>query len=273
MGGGVESSAAMPAGILGRILERKRAEVAARRREVPVTDLRARIGAVGPVRDFGASLRRKPGEAPRVIAEFKRASPSAGPIRPGADAGIVTADYAAAGAAALSILTDEVDFDGSLADLGAARARVGLPLLRKDFVVDEYQVVEARAAGADAVLLIVAALDDGRLRGFHDAAGELGLAALVEVHDAAEAERAVRLGARIVGVNARNLDTLTIDPTLFGRVATLLPPGTITVAESGLRTPADVRAVAGAGADAILVGEALMREPSPGDALRRLMEP
>jgi len=264
----------MPAGILGRILERKRAEVAARRREVPVTDLRARIGGVGPVRDFGAALRREPGtEAPRVIAEFKRASPSAGPIRPGADAGIVTADYAAAGAAALSILTDEVDFDGSLADLGAARARVGLPLLRKDFVVDEYQVVEARAAGADAVLLIVAALDDGRLRGFHDAAGELGLAALVEVHDAAEAERAVRLGARIIGVNARNLDTLAIDPTLFGRVATLLPAGTVTVAESGLRTPADVRAVAGAGADAILVGEALMREPSPGDALRRLMEP
>jgi indole-3-glycerol phosphate synthase len=260
----------MAAGVLTRILERKRAEVAARRRELPATDLRARFAAAGPVRDLAAALRRA-GEVPRVIAEIKRASPSAGAIRPGADAAIVASDYAAAGAAAISVLTDGPDFDGSLADLAAVRARVGLPLLRKDFIVDEYQVIEARAAGADAVLLIVAALDDARLRALHDVATELGLAALVEVHDAAETERALRIGARVVGVNARDLDTLAIDPARFARLRPMLPPGTIAVAESGLRTPADVRNAAAAGADAILVGEALMREPSPGEALRRLL--
>lgn len=255
-------------GVLRGIVERKRAEVAARRRQAG--ELHARARSAGPIRDLAAALRPE-GDRPRVIAEFKRASPSAGAIRPGADPAIVASDYAANGAAALSILTDEVDFDGSLDHLGAARARVGLPLLRKDFVIDALQVVEARAAGADAVLLICAILDDRALRELLAAAAELGLAALVETHDAAEAERAVAAGARIIGVNARNLDTLQIDRGLFARVRPLLGDGVIAVAESGIKTAEDVRALRAAGADAILVGEALMRQPSPGDALRQLL--
>jgi indole-3-glycerol phosphate synthase len=223
------------------------------------------------VRDLAAALRREDPARPRVIAEFKRASPSAGAIRPGADPAIIAADYAAHGAAALSILTDEVDFDGSLDHLAAARARVGVPLLRKDFIIDELQVVEARAAGADAVLLIVAILDDGALRRLLDVAREVGLAALVETHDEAEAERAAAAGAEVIGVNARNLDTLEIDPGLFARVRPRLPAGVLAVAESGIRRSEDVRALAAAGADAILVGEHLMRQPSPGEALRQLV--
>jgi indole-3-glycerol phosphate synthase len=259
----------MPAGLLRRIVERKRAEVAARRRSA--ADLAARARAAGPVRDLAAALRRADPARPRVIAEFKRASPSAGAIRPGADPAIIAADYAAHGAAALSILTDEVDFDGSLDHLAAARARVGVPLLRKDFIIDELQVVEARAAGADAVLLIVAILDDGALRRLLDVAREVGLAALVETHDEAEAERAAAAGAEVIGVNARNLDTLEIDPGLFARVRPRLPAGVLAVAESGIRRSEDVRALAAAGADAILVGEHLMRQPSPGEALRQLV--
>jgi indole-3-glycerol phosphate synthase len=256
-------------GLLRRIVERKRAEVAARRKTAG--DLRAKAQAAGPVRDLAAALWRGAAARPRVIAEFKRASPSAGPIRPGADPGIIAADYAANGAAALSILTDEVDFDGALDHLAIARARVGLPLLRKDFIIDELQVLEARAAGADAVLLIVAILDDEALRRLLAAAAELGLAALVEVHDTGEAARAVAAGAAIVGVNARNLDTLEIDRTLFAYVRNRLPERILGVAESGIRDPEDVRALAAAGADAILVGEALMRQPSPGEALRQLL--
>jgi indole-3-glycerol phosphate synthase len=256
--------------VLARILEAKHAEVAERRRLVDDAALAARAAAAPPPRDFVAALRRRRGEGVRVIAEVKRASPSAGPIRPDADPAAVAAEYEAAGAAAVSVLTDERWFAGSLAHLAAVRARVGIPILRKDFVVDAYQVLEARAAGADAVLLIVAALDDARLADLARRAADLGMAALVEVHDEAEAARAVRAGAPVIGVNHRNLSTLQIDRTLFARVRPALPEGVVAVAESGIRDAADVRYLAAAGADAILVGETLMRQPSPGAALRDL---
>jgi indole-3-glycerol phosphate synthase len=208
---------------------------------------------------------------PRVIAEIKRASPSAGDIRKGADAAVIAMDYERHGAAALSVLTDREFFGGALKDLTAARVRSTIPVLRKDFVIDPLQVWEARAAGADAVLLIVAALDDAALRDLAALAARLGVAALVEVHDAGEARRAVDAGAQVIGVNHRDLRSFEMDMTLSARLRPMLPAGTVMVAESGIRTAADVRAMAEAGADAILVGEALMREPSPGAALRALL--
>jgi indole-3-glycerol phosphate synthase len=207
----------------------------------------------------------------RPRAEVKRASPSAGPIRPGADPVAIAAAYEAAGAAAVSVLTDGPFFDGSLLHLAGVRARVGIPVLRKDFVVDEYQVWEARAHGADAVLLIVAALADPALADLRAAVDGLGMAALVEVHDEDEAGRAVAAGARVIGVNHRDLKTFRMDMDLYARVRPRLPAGAVGVAESGIKTPADVARLAAAGADAILVGETLMRHPSPGDALRELL--
>src|SRR5215470_9805266 len=217
--------------VLDRIVAAKRERLAAARPAIPEAELAAWAASGPAVRDLAAAL-RAPGRRPRVIAEVKRASPSAGPIRPGADPATIALEYVAAGAAAVSVLTEEDYFDGSLAHLAAVLARMTVPVLRKDFLVDTWQLAEARAAGADAVLLIVAALADDELRRLHDRAGELGLAALVEVHDAAEAERAVRAGARIVGVNHRNLATLEMDMELFPRVAPLLGDGTVTVAES-----------------------------------------
>lgn len=257
-------------GILAQILEQKRREVA---------DAVARTGAAAPERaaprraalDFAAALRRPPGGAMRAIAEIKRASPSAGPIRPGADPVAIAAEYEAAGAAAISVLTDRAFFGGSLEDLAAVRARAGVPLLRKDFVIDPVQVAEAAAAGADALLLIVAALDDAALASLLASCRAHGLEALVEVHDAAEAERAVAAGARVIGVNHRDLGTFEIDMTLTARLRPLVPPDRVLVAESGIRAADDVRRLADAGADAILVGETLMRRPSPGAALRELL--
>jgi indole-3-glycerol phosphate synthase len=265
-------------GILAQILEEKRREVAAARAGMGDEELAERAAQAPPVRDFAAAIRRTlPGglgagrEALHVIAEVKRASPSAGPIRPDANPGAIAAEYQAAGASAISVLTDRTFFDGDLLHLAAARSRAGVPILRKDFVVDSYQVLEARAYGADAVLLIVAALDDAALRELLAAARAAGLAALVEAHDEAEADRAAAAGASIIGINHRDLRTLHIDLDLFTRVRPRLPAGCITVAESGLRTPADVRRMADAGADAILVGEHLMRAPHPGAALRELL--
>ncbi|HVV86006.1 MAG TPA: indole-3-glycerol phosphate synthase TrpC, partial [Kofleriaceae bacterium] len=228
---------------------------------------------VPPARSLARALRREPGQPARVLAEIKRASPSAGPIRPDADPVAIAHDYEAGGAAALSILTDRRYFDGDLRFLSRVRAAVELPLLRKDFLIDRYQVLEARAAGADAVLLIVGALDDALLAELHAFATQLGMDALVEVHDRAECERALAIGARLVGVNHRDLRTFTIDLGLTAALAPLVPAGTVLVAESGIRTPADVARVVEAGADAILVGESLMRAASPGQALRALLAP
>ena len=262
-------------GVLGEILAVKRDEVAAARAARPLAELRRAAAAAShdaPARSLAAALRRGPGQPVRAIAEIKRASPSAGPIRPGADPVAIAREYAGAGASAISVLTDRRFFDGDLAFLPAVRAAVPTPLLRKDFLIDEYQVVEARAAGADAVLLIVAALDDTALGELLAAAADLGMDALVEIHDVAEADRAVAAGAGIIGVNHRNLATFTIDMSLTARLAGHVPAGTVLVGESGIRQRADVEALAAAGAHAVLVGESLMRQPSPGAALRALLE-
>jgi indole-3-glycerol phosphate synthase len=259
-----------PGTVLDKIVAAKRERLAAMRPAIPEAELAAWAASGPPVRDLAAAL-RAPGRRPRVIAEVKRASPSAGPIRPGADPAAIALEYLAAGAAAVSVLTEEDYFDGSLAHLAAVRARMKVPVLRKDFIFDPWQLAEARAAGADAVLLIVAMLDDDLLARLHARAHQLGMAALVEVHDDEEAARAVDAGARIIGVNHRNLATLEMDMDLFARVRPRLGDGVVAVAESGIKTPADVRRLADAGADAILVGESLMRQPSPGAALRELM--
>ena len=200
-------------------------------------------------------------KATEVAAAHAARSPSAGPIRPEADPVTIARTYADAGAAALSVLTDRQFFDGRLEFLAAVHDAVPLPVLRKDFVIDPYQVVEARAAGADAVLLIVAALDDVRLA---------ELAALVEVHDLAEAERALAIAPTLLGVNHRDLSTMQIDMGLTAQVAPRVPPGVVLVAESGIKTAADVAALVAVGAHAILVGESLMRAADPGAALRAL---
>ena len=255
-------------GILGRILERKREEVKALVAARPLAELAAAAAAAPPARPFAAALRREPGEPVRVLAEIKRASPSAGPIRPGADPAEVARDYAAHGAAALSIVTDQEFFDGELGFLGRVRAAVDLPLLRKDFMIAEVQVLEARAAGADAILVIAAAVDD--IGALVAAARAAGMDALVEVHADAELDRALAAGARLIGVNHRDLTTFTMDMELTARLAPRLPADAVLVAESGIKTRADVERLGAAGAHAVLVGETLMRAPSPGAALAAL---
>jgi indole-3-glycerol phosphate synthase len=254
---------------LAEILARKGDEVAAARRAVPEADLRARVRDRAAPRPFEAALSLRGGPA-RIVAEVKRASPSAGAIRAGLDAPAQARAYAAAGAAAISVLTDGPGFGGSLADLAAVREAVDVPLLRKDFVVDAYQLLEARAHGADAALLIVAALEEGALRGLLAGCAELGLAALVEVHDEAEAEVALRAGARIVGVNNRNLKTFVVDLAVSERILPLLPAAVRGVAESGVRTAEDARRLRRAGAANLLVGEALVRAADPGALLREM---
>jgi len=205
-----------------------------------------------------------------VIAEVKRRSPSKGELAEIPEPAALAAAYARGGAAAISVLTEERRFGGSLADLRAVRSAVDVPVLRKDFIVTPYQLLEARAAGADLALLIVAALDDDTLRRLHDEAGELGLSVLVEVHDEPETERAVALGAELIGVNARNLRTLDVDPDTFARLAPLVPDDRVLVAESGIAGPADVARFADRGARVVLVGEALVRDGNPEAAVRAL---
>lgn len=254
---------------LADILARKQDEVAAARAAVPEHELRARLRGLPPPRPFEARL-SLPGGPARVVAEVKRASPSAGAIRAGLDAVAQARAYAAAGAAAISVLTDGPGFGGSLADLAAVRAAVDVPLLRKDFVVDAYQLVEARVHGADAALLIVAALEEPALRALLGECGALGLAALVEVHDAAELEVALRAGAGLVGVNNRNLKTFVVDLAVSEALLPRLPAGVRGVAESGVRTVEDARRLRRAGAANLLVGEALVRAADPGALLREM---
>jgi len=254
---------------LAQILERKAAEVAERRRALPDRELEARLAGLPPARDFAGALSARGGPV-RIIAEVKRASPSAGAIQSGLDAPAQAARYQAAGAACVSVLTDGPGFGGSLDDLRAVRARVGLPLLRKDFVVDRYQLLEARQAGADAALLIVAALPPEALRRLLADCLELGLAALVEVHDRAETETALACGAGLVGVNNRDLHTFAVDLSASERLLPLLPDGVKGVSESGVRTAEDARRLRAAGAANLLVGEALVRAPDPGALLREM---
>jgi indole-3-glycerol phosphate synthase len=257
---------------LAEILARKRDEVAARRAAVPDRELAARARDAAPPRPFAAAL-SLPGGPPRIVAEVKRASPSAGAIDPTLDAPAQARRYAAAGAAAISVLTDGPGFGGSLEDLALVRAAVEVPLLRKDFVVDAYQLLEARAAGADAALLIVAALEPDALRRLREACDALGLAALVEVHDAREADAALGAGARIVGVNNRDLRTFQVDLAVSERLLPALPRDVRGVAESGVRTAADARRLRSAGATNLLVGEALVRAKDPGVLLAEMCAP
>jgi indole-3-glycerol phosphate synthase len=217
---------------------------------------------------FVTSLRA---DGTRVIAECKRRSPSRGVLRAIYDPAAIARGYAAAGAAAISVLTEPSFFDGSLDHLRAVRAAVRVPVLRKDFIVTEFQLVEARAAGADAALLIVAALDDEALRGLMTHATSLGLATLVEVHDRSELERALEAGAAVVGVNSRNLRTLDVGPTTFDDLAPHLPAQVTAVAESGLKSAADLIRLRGLGYRAFLIGERFMIEADPGAGLKALL--
>lgn len=210
-------------------------------------------------------------DAINIIAECKRRSPSRGVLRAAYEPVAIAKGYERAGAAAISVLTEPGFFDGALSHLEDVRAAVGIPLLRKDFMVDDYQMLEARAAGADAILLIVAALDDRALSALARTAAELGLAALVEVHSATECARAIDSGATIIGVNNRNLRTLEVDLNASRDVAAMLPAGVIGISESGLKTPGDLQSMKGLGYQAFLMGERFMIEPDPGAALAGLL--
>ncbi len=257
--------------ILDRIVAAKRAAQASHREARPVPLLERDAEQAPEPRDFrGAITRPLPGGPPRIIAEIKRASPSKGPLRPDLDPAAFARTYTANGAAAISVLTEPAFFGGSLADLTAARAATSLPVLRKDFLLDEYDLLEARAAGADAVLLLAALLDAAWLRSLRDYAADLGMAALVEVHNPAEMAAAIEAEADIIGINNRDLRTFAVDLDTTGRLAGLRPPDALLVAESGIHTPADVARLAGWGVDAILVGERLVTADHPGAALRAL---
>jgi indole-3-glycerol phosphate synthase len=254
--------------VLDSILDGVREDLAAREAAMPLAEIKARAQGAPPPLSALAAL-KAPGVG--VIAEVKRRSPSRGALAAIADPAKLAATYADGGARAISVLTERRRFDGSLADLAAVRAAVDVPVLRKDFVVSPYQVHEARAYGADLVLLIVAALEQNVLLGLLERVESLGMTALVEVHTEAEATRALDAGASVIGINARNLSTFEVDRDAFARIAPGLPSGIVTVAESGVRGPADLLAYAGAGADAVLVGEGLVTSRDPRTAVADLV--
>jgi indole-3-glycerol phosphate synthase len=245
-------------------------DAATRRAYVSLAEMERRALNTPRSRDGYVAL--SPAANIRLIAEIKRSSPSKGQLAAIHDAPQLAADYVAGGADAISVLTEERRFGGSLSDLDAVRDRVNVPLLRKDFIAEEYQILEARAHGADIVLLIVAALEQPLLERLYEFAHELELAVLVETHSADEVRRAADIGARLIGVNARNLTTFELDPTLFASVSHLIPGGAISVAESAVATIDDVRAYRSAGADAVLVGEALVTAPDAQQTVRAFRE-
>lgn len=257
---------------LADILSRKRAEVDARRAALHDRELSARIAGLPPARSLFAAL--SPPDGPvAIIAEVKRASPSVGSIRASLDPATLAAEYASAGAAAVSVLTDGPGFGGSLDDLRSVRAAIEAPILRKDFVIDRYQLLEAREAGADAALLIVAALSGEELRGLLDAAAEIGLEALVEVHDGAELDVALAVGCPLIGVNNRDLKTFHVDLAASERlVPRAQEAGARAVAESGIKGPDEVRRLRATGAANFLVGEALVRAESAAAQIRAMKE-
>jgi indole-3-glycerol phosphate synthase len=259
--------------ILDDILAHKRQEVAAQKQRVDMDTLVANISASNDVpRGFMKALQARVAiGGTAVIAEVKKASPSMGVIRASFDPVAIAESYAAAGATCLSVLTDEKYFQGSGRYLRLIRAAVGLPLLRKDFIVDEYQIVEARALGADAILLIVAALSDDELAAFTRLAHDLGLDVLVEVHDEAECERALKLPLRVIGVNNRNLHDFSVSLDTTRRIKAMVPPDYLVVSESGIHTRADIDALQADGVSAFLVGGALMQADDPGAALAALL--
>jgi len=257
--------------ILDKILARKAGEIAERRARVSQEELARRAALAPPVRGFLEAIERNiaRGEA-AVIAEIKKASPSKGLLRADFRPAEIARSYAAAGAACLSVLTDVDFFQGADRDLQAARAACGLPVLRKDFTLDPYQVYEARALGADCILLIVAALDDARLGELAGTAQHLGLDVLVEVHDGAELERALRLNTALIGINNRNLHTFETRLETTLDLLDRIPADRIVVTESGIHAPADVARMRAAGVHAFLVGEAFMKAPDPGARLAEL---
>lgn len=254
--------------VLDEIIAGVREDVAARQAQVPLDELKKRCQAVAPAIDAYAALTR---DGVAVIAEVKRASPSAGALADIADPAALAAEYEAGGARAISVLTEERRFGGSLDDLVAVRKAVSIPVLRKDFVVSSYQVHEARACGADIVLLIVAALNQDELVGLLERVESLGMTALVEIHDEHEADRALAAGASVIGVNARNLKTLEVDRSTFARIAPGLPSNVVKIAESGVRDPHDLIAYAQSGADAVLVGQGLVTSGDPRQAVAALV--
>jgi indole-3-glycerol phosphate synthase len=256
------------ASTLDDIVADVREQVEARQQQVPLEELRDRVASAPAVRDAYNVLRRA---GVGVIAEIKRSSPSVGAIAEIPDPAALATEYEAGGARCISVLTEPNWFDGSLEDLTAVRTAVDVPVLRKDFVVSSYQVHEARAYGADLVLLIVAALEQKVLIGLRERIESLGMTALIEVHDEDEADRALEAGARVIGVNARNLRTMEVDRSVFERVAPGMPNNVIKIAESGVRGPHDLIRYASAGADAVLVGEGLVRQKSPRDAVAELV--
>jgi len=254
--------------VLDDILEGVRADITARQRTAPLERLKEAASRATVPRDVMAALRR---QGVAVIAEVKRASPSKGALAAIADPAALAIDYEAGGASVISVLTEGRRFGGSLADLAAVRDVVQVPLLRKDFVVSSYQLWEARAYGADMVLLIVAALEQNALVSLVERAVSIGLVPLVEVHADAELSRAIDAGAQVIGVNARNLATLEVDRSIFARLAPQIPDGVVKVAESGVRGPHDLLAYAAAGADAVLVGESLVVRKDPRSAVADLV--
>jgi indole-3-glycerol phosphate synthase len=266
-------------GVLERIVAHKREELAVRIRQVPPAEMRRRAAAAPPARPFHGALRPEaaPGGAGaaapsvRLIAEVKGSSPSAGTIRADFDPAAIARRYEAAGAAAVSVLTDGRFFNGADEHLVRVRAAVGLPVLRKDFTLEPYQVYEARALGADAVLLIAAILDRGALTALAALAADLGMAALAEVHTEAEVATALGAGARLIGINNRDLDTLETSLDVTRRLRPLLPHAVTVVAESGIEARRDVEEMARLGVHAVLVGTALMRSADPGARARELL--
>lgn len=258
----------MSSDILSQICARKRIEVADARELRPMAEVEAAATGAGTARDFRAAL-----EAPGIslIAEIKRASPSRGEIAPGLDPASLARDYAEAGARALSVLTDLEGFGGSLDDLRAARAASPLPALRKDFILEPYQAFESRAAGADAALLIVAALTPTELSGMIELLADLGLAPVVEVHNSRELEIAIDAGANVIGVNNRNLRTFEVNLSVSLDLAESMPSWVVSVAESGISTRNDVERIEAAGYDAILVGESLLVSGNVGGAIDALL--
>lgn len=254
---------------LSKIIDYKRQELEHRRRRAPLKDLRLQAADAEPARDFLGALKFPPA----IIAEIKKASPSAGVIRPDFDPVRIARAYEDNGAACLSVLTDEHFFQGGLEDLSRVRKEVTLPVLRKDFTLDEYHIYEARAAGADAILLIVRILSLGQLRDYAALAEELGMSALVEVHNDEEMARARQIAARLIGINNRDLDTFQVDLETGVRLSKLAPPESLLVSESGLLRRADLEKLQGSGIHAFLIGEALLRAPDPGKKLATFLSP
>ncbi|MFC5370153.1 indole-3-glycerol phosphate synthase TrpC [Arcanobacterium bovis] len=257
--------------VLEDIIAGVRADVATREAQVSLDDLKARAMKIPPALNAYGALKTDDHRAVRIISEIKRKSPSKGHLADITDPATLAQIYEDGGAAAVSVLTEQRRFGGSLDDLDIVRRSIDIPVLRKDFIVSPYQIWEARAHGADLVLLIVAALEQIVLESFVERVHSLGMTALVEAHNQEEALRAVDAGASVIGINARNLKTLDVDRKTFDRVVDVLPRDVLRIAESGVRTPQDVLDYARSGADAVLVGEALVTSGNPGQAIRDMV--